>query len=199
MDRAGAADADLAERIKRGDERAEGDLYRRYGTGIRQILIRATGDLSVAEELCQETLIIVLKRLRTEPLSDPTRLAAFIAQTARNLAIAEHRKQKRRQTTPASDELENVADDARGQESEAELQSVAAAVRVLLGELRSSRDRLLLIRYYLRDEDRESICRDLGLTEPSFNVVLFRARNRFLQLLQKKGIGRSDLFCFAIA
>jgi RNA polymerase sigma-70 factor (ECF subfamily) len=199
MDQAGAADADLAERINQGDERAEGDLYRRYGPGIRQILIRATGDLSVAEELCQETLIIVLKRLRNEPLSDPTRLAAFIAQTARNLAIAEHRKQKRRQTTPASDELENVMDETKGQESEAELQSVAAAVRVLLGELRSSRDRLLLIRYYLRDEDRESICRDLGLTEPSFNVVLFRARNRFLQLLQKKGIGRGDLFCFAIA
>jgi hypothetical protein len=51
------------------------------------------------------------------------------------------------------------------------------------------------VRYYLRDEDKKDICRELGLTEPSFNVVLFRARSRFLELLEKRGLSGEDLFC----
>ncbi len=199
MNPAGIADAELADRISRGDEDAETELYRRFSAGVKQILSRATGDFALAEELCQETLIVVLKRLRSDPLSDPTRLPAFIAQTARNLAMAEHRKQRRRRTSTGSDELEDAMDDAPGQENQAHIRSAAVAVRTVLQELKSARDRLLLVRYYLRDEDKESICRDLGLSEPSFNIILFRARNRFLDLLQKKGIGRGDLFCLALA
>jgi RNA polymerase sigma-70 factor (ECF subfamily) len=71
--------------------------------------------------------------------------------------------------------------------------SSAAAVHAMLKELKSSRDRSLLVRYYLQDEDKASICRDLGLSDSTFNVVLFRARERFLELLQKRGIGRGEL------
>ena len=198
MNPAGMADAELASRISTCDKDAETELYRRFSAGVKQILTRATGDFALAEELCQETLIIVLRRLRAEPLSDPTRLTAFIAQTARNLAIAEHRKQGRRRTSSDSERLGEAVDDTPGQENDAHVRSAAAAVRAVLQELKSTRDRLLLVRYYLRDEDKASICRDLGLSEPTFNIVLFRARNRFLELLQKKGIGRSDLFCLAL-
>lgn len=190
---------DLPERIRKGDEHAEAELYRRYGAGVKQILSRATGNFALAEELCQETLIIVLKRLRAEPLNDPSRLGAFIAQTARNLAMAEHRKKRRRQTDTGTDELAQAVDETLGQEGQAQLRSASAAVRAVLKELKSARDRLLLVRYYLRDEDKERICHDLGLSEQTFNVILFRARNRFLELLQKKGIGKSDLFCVALA
>ena len=61
--------------------------------------------------------------------------------------------------------------------------------------MKSMRDRTLLVRYYLRDE--QGICKDLGLTEPSFNVVLFRARSRFLELLEKKGFRGNDMLCLA--
>jgi hypothetical protein len=36
------------------------------------------------------------------------------------------------------------------------------------------------------------------LTEPSFNVVMFRARSRFLELLEKKGLSGIDLLCMAL-
>jgi len=51
------------------------------------------------------------------------------------------------------------------------------------------------VRYYLRDEDKKDICKELGMTEPSFNVVLFRARARFLELLAKQGLSGEDLIC----
>jgi RNA polymerase sigma-70 factor (ECF subfamily) len=199
MDHVGTADADLAERIRQGDSAAEAELYRRHGAGVKQILVRVTGgDFALADELCQEALIVALKRLRNEPLNDPRQLPAFVAQIARNLAIAERRKQGRRQTSTGSEELEAAVDEAPGQVVAVEVQGMAAAARSVLRELKSGRDRSLLVRDYLRDEDKESICRDLGLAESVFNVVLFRARKRFRDLLQKRGIGRNDLFLLAI-
>src|SRR5690242_18625035 len=93
-----ASIADLQERIRAGDLESETELVRRFRPGIRQILMRWADRPALAEELCQETLIIVLQRLRRHPLEAPDALPAFIAQTARNLAIAEKRRDRRRRT-----------------------------------------------------------------------------------------------------
>ena len=61
---AGSKDGDLARRIRAGEAGAEAELTRRFERGIAQILIRQTANLALAQELCQETLIIVIKRLR---------------------------------------------------------------------------------------------------------------------------------------
>jgi RNA polymerase sigma-70 factor (ECF subfamily) len=64
-------------------------------------------------------------------------------------------------------------------------QEQAAMVRTVLGELESDRDREILFRFYLAEDDKERICRDLGLTAVHFNRVLFRARERFGELYRK--------------
>jgi RNA polymerase sigma-70 factor (ECF subfamily) len=61
----------------------------------------------------------------------------------------------------------------------------AAIVRRILDELRSSRDRDVLYRFYLAEQDKEQICRELGLTSLHFNRVLFRARERYKELYEK--------------
>jgi RNA polymerase sigma-70 factor (ECF subfamily) len=186
---------DLSHRIRAGDSRAEGDLSRRIAPGITQIIVGMTGNFPQAQELCQETLIIILTRLRVQPLDDPDKLPAFVAQVARNLVVAERRKERRRKTDVDSEAIDDVADQSQGQEQDAQRESAAVAIRKVLAEMKSIRDRSLLVRYYLRDEDKKDICRELGLTEPSFNVVLFRARSRFLELLEKRGLSGDDLFC----
>src|SRR5262249_31215791 len=80
---------ELCRRIKAGDRLAEAALVSRLQPGLRLVLRRATrGDVELAHELCQEALIIVLRRVRGSGLDDPAGLPAFAAQTARNLAIA---------------------------------------------------------------------------------------------------------------
>src|SRR5262245_24008225 len=191
-------DRDLVRRIRAGEAQAEIELTRRFERGITQILIRQTANLALAQELCQETLIIIIKRLRAQSLDNPDKLAAFIAQTARNLAIAERRKQRRRRTEPTGEDMVDVPDDQRDQERDAQRDSAAAAIRSVLAEMKSARDRSLLVRYYLREEDKDVICRELGMTAPSFNVVLFRARSRFLELLNKRGLTGGDLLAMVL-
>jgi len=191
-------DRDLVRRIHAGEAQAEVELTRRFERGITQILIRQTANLALAQELCQETLIIIIKRLRAQSLDNPDKLAAFIAQTARNLAIAERRKQRRRRTEPTGEDMVDVPDDQRDQERDAQRDSAAAAIRAVLAEMKSARDRSLLVRYYLREEDKDVICKELGMTAPSFNVVLFRARSRFLELLNKRGLTGGDLLALMV-
>ena len=121
----------LANGVSAGDTTAETELVRYYERGVLIILTRVTGDPELARDLCQDTFVIVLKRLRSSPLEEPARLAAFIAQTARNLAIAEKRRDSRRRTEPDSKVVDATADDAPSREQVSEVESAATAVRRL--------------------------------------------------------------------
>jgi len=68
----------------------------------------------------------------------------------------------------------------------------AGLVRRLIGELASDRDRQVLFRFYIAEEERERICADLGLTSPELNVVLFRARQRYRKLFEERLGGRGQ-------
>jgi DNA-directed RNA polymerase specialized sigma24 family protein len=63
----------------------------------------------------------------------------------------------------------------------------------MLDEMPAERDREILVRFYLNDEDKEQICRDLRLSEEHFNRVIFRARNRFRELVEHRGFWKADL------
>ena len=53
----------------------------------------------------------------------------------------------------------------------------------MLDELPVQRDREILLRFYLNDEDKDSICAGLGVDSTHFNRVLFRAKERFRELV----------------
>lgn len=96
----------LCVRIREGDTDAEAVLIARLQSGLRLVANRATGgDLELSRDVCQETLVILLRRLRTTGLDDPSGLEAFAAQTARNLVIAARRKVQRQRTAADSEAL----------------------------------------------------------------------------------------------
>jgi RNA polymerase sigma-70 factor, ECF subfamily len=55
----------------------------------------------------------------------------------------------------------------------------------VINELPSDRDRQILFRFYIAEEEKERICADLCLTGLHFNRVLFRARARYRELYEK--------------
>jgi RNA polymerase sigma-70 factor, ECF subfamily len=190
---------ELALRIKDGDVSAEGELIRQFEPGLRVILRRRTGgDHGLLEDLTQETLLVVIQRLRGAGIEEPDKLAAFAAQTARNLAIASQRKVERQRTDLDSDATERNADPSRGVDALAEDVEAALAVRALLRELPQARDRLMLKRFYLDDHDKEAICQEMKLTEAAFNQALSRARRRFRQILEERGFAKRDLLSLGL-
>ena len=177
--------ADLVRQIAAGDAAAEETLVQRYSDGLLYLLQRLGASPELADDLHQETFRIVLERLRQRGLDDPAGLAGFLHGTARNLMLAERRKTFRRRTDADPQGLEHAVHPAPGQLSTVLLDEEAAIVRRLIAELPTDRDRQLLLRFYVAEEEKESICAALGLDSLHFNRVLFRARHRFKEHLER--------------
>jgi RNA polymerase sigma-70 factor (ECF subfamily) len=175
---------DLVARISRGAREAEETMARRYGARLLYLLKRRTRDPELALDLLQDTLRIAIERLRSGPLEQPEGLAAYLRGVALNLWIAHQRKNARRGTTADSDAVEAAADESgAGPFENVSREQVRDAVAALLEELGVPRDREILRRLYLGDEDKDAICAALGVDTIHFNRVLFRAKERFRELL----------------
>ena len=182
--------ADFVKRIGQGDRRAEEELVRRYQRGLIYLLKRRTRDPQLALDLTQETFRIAIEKLRQSPIEQVERLAGYLRGTALNLAIGDGRKHARRGTTVSSDAVDAAADDAAGPFDHVSTEQVQRLVRKLLDELPVPRDREILVRTYLQDEDKSSICEALGVDSAHYNRVLFRAKQRFRELLTSAASAR---------
>lgn len=176
--------AALVERIGQGDRDAEGELVERYSRGLLALLTARTGDRELAKDLRQDTYCIALEKLRNDRLAEPERLSAYLSGIARNLVIGDVRKKSRRKTTSDTDFLQHCSDETPGQFQQVSRAQVARLVRRLLDELPVERDRELLTRFYVYDQDKELICEELELDSLHFNRVLFRAKKRLRELVE---------------
>lgn len=174
---------DLVSRIRTGDRSAEEAMVRRYSRGLLFLLRRKTGDEELAKDMRQETFRRALETLKSSNLKRPERLAAYLRGIANNVVLEGWRQTDRRKATPDLDAVDAAVDDRPGPFENVTREQTAQIVRTLVDELRVDRDREVLVRLYLRDEDREEICADLGIDSAHLNRVLFRAKQRFRDLL----------------
>jgi RNA polymerase sigma-70 factor (ECF subfamily) len=179
--------AALARRIAAGDRSAESDMVRRFGPGLMFMLRHRCRDPERVRDLHQETFVVVIQRLRGSGIEQPELLARFIQRTAANLLIAEQRRESRRRTDTSMEAIAALVEPAPGPPELIDRAADARVVRQVIGELRTPRDREILYRYFVEDDDKEHICRDLELSPLHFNRVLFRAKQRFLDRLARRG------------
>ncbi|MFP5285501.1 MAG: hypothetical protein ACLGI9_07170, partial [Thermoanaerobaculia bacterium] len=85
-----------------------------------------------------------------------------------------------------SDALMDVTAAGTGQLRQILDRENAATVRRVLHELNNARDRELLLRFYIAEEDKDRISADYGLTGLQFNRVLHRARQRYRELFLER-------------
>jgi RNA polymerase sigma-70 factor (ECF subfamily) len=177
--------ADLVRQIGQGVRAAETAMIERYAGGLLFMLKRRTRDMEIARDIRQDAFRVAIEKLRVESIDQPERLGAYLRGVALNLWLAERRKDTRRATTADSAAIETVADQRGGPFDDVSSEQVKRAVSVLLAELRTPRDREILTRLYLQEEEKDSICRALGIDSEHFNRVLFRAKQRFRELLTR--------------
>jgi RNA polymerase sigma-70 factor (ECF subfamily) len=168
-------------------------------SGLKAQLTRVTRDADVAEDLLQDAIVTALKKLQTGEIEHRSQLDGYVYRVALN----HFRNYRRKDKSSVSDSegaslLEDAAAEARPALA-IQTEQWAGVVRRLLREMSSPRDREVLVRFYLKEEERGSLCRSLGLTDLQFNRVIFRARERFRELLEDKGFGKSDLLSVALS
>jgi len=179
-------DARLAARVRAGDASAESDLMRRFMRPVLAVAQHRMGHAENAWDVVQETLIVVLERLRRGEIEDPTRLAGFVRQTAVNVALGLLRKQRRQRTDTAGDDLFVIADECANPFAKLERAEIVALVHDLVEEMPVERDRMLLWRHYVLDEDKAALCGEFALSDEHFDRVLHRARSRLRAIAESR-------------
>lgn len=166
-------------------------VYRDY-PGLRALILRRVRDPEVAADILQDAAVTTLEKLRSGEIAHPENLGGYLYRVAINHLRNHRRKDRTALSSPEQlEELRDVVDDPDWER--VGRPQWAAAARRMLEEMPAARDRELLVRFYLNDEEKDTICRELNLSQEHFNRVIFRARNRFRELLEQRGFGRSDL------
>lgn len=164
----------------------------RDSSGVHALILRRARDPEVAADILQDAAVTTLEKLRRDEIAQPENVGGYLYRVAMN-----HLRNLRRTHPTAQcmvdvpEEELTVPQDDPEWDSVGRLQWAQEASR-LLEEMPAPRDREVLARFYLHDEPKEAICRDLRLTGEHFNRVIFRARNRFRELLERRGYGHSD-------
>lgn len=166
------------------------DLYVRFRRPLMQVFLHSRINPDDAQDLLQRTFLQAIKKIRAEGLEDPSNLGGYLYRTAIKLSAAYWRGELAHQHDSDRELMKNLRDEAISLEERIDHDILARFVRELMVELPARRDREVLERFYLREEPRGSICASLNLTNLQLNQVLWRARQRFGEVLRRHGMSR---------
>jgi len=172
-------------------------LIERNYVGLRLLVCRRCRDPQVAADLLNEAVCTTWGKWQAGKIARPEQIAGYVLQVSMNL-LRNHRRAIAERPEKRADaaKLQDLAGDAQPGDETIELQ-IAQQVKNVIRGMSSQRDRAILVRFYLDEEDKASICRDLGLSPLQFDKILHRARGRLRKLLEAGGLGRSDLLCLS--
>jgi len=173
-------------------------LIARQYPGLRLLILRRVQNNDVAQDLLQDAVRTTWEKWQSGQIERPELLGGYIFKVAMNLLRNLRRSAHERMNRQAPEALEALPAETDATDRWVE-KKIGLRVRRLLEAMNVPRDREILIRLYLNDEDRETICRDLALDADQFDKVLHRARARLRTLIEAHGLKRADFFMFCLA
>jgi RNA polymerase sigma-70 factor (ECF subfamily) len=164
---------------------------------LHAYLARVGGGAALADDLVQSAYLRFLgARRRPE---DPRARRVYLFRIARNLLRDEFRRQAKERGQSTRFEAEGAPGGGvgrRGVESEGEAPGLTCESRIDVRrafEALSPRDRELLWLAYVVGLSHREIAEVAHVGESSVRVLLYRARSRFSDILDGRGIGPEDL------
>ena len=175
----------LVDKIKAGDDAGMEQLYKLFSRGIRYYLCRQLGPQEL-EDKVHDTFLIVVNAIKRGDLREPERLMGFVRTVVRRQVAAyiETAVHTRREQADLESGI-TVADRKRNPEQEAMLRQKTELMQSALAAL-SQRDRDILVRFYLKEQPQEQICREMSLSETQFRLLKSRAKAKFGDIGRKK-------------
>ena len=179
-------DADLAARVRTGDDQAFGQLYDRYAPRLYDFAIRLLRDPGAAEDLVQSTFVRAYEHRGA--LRDTGKVKSWLFTIAYNLAM--NQIEGRRPTEPVEDRWD-LAAPGRGPESEAEAQEARELVWAAAAGL-EPRQYAVLDMSVRQELTTAEIADVLGLPKDHAAVLVNRAREalgnavRFLMVARRR-------------
>lgn len=180
------SDAQLIAAVRRGNDHAFEQLYRRYAAAVERFVANRVRDRGRAEDLVQEIFLSALRRLRATDSDIAFR--PWVFEIAKNAAIDHYRR------TSRTEEVSIHADDALRPADQLRLVGVAHTrpenallhkerfdqLRDAFAGLSHNHHRVLVLRE-LEGLSYREIAQKMDMTRPAVESALFRARRRLQQ------------------
>lgn len=165
----------MARRWRQGDRNAAAEVAGRYADALGAVAYGILGDVSLSEDVVQETFARAAKR--RDALRQEERLGGYLVGIARNVAVDVSR-QRRRETGLGDNH--RAASDPGMDASRAEL---AEALREAVGALPEDQRDLFLMKY-VSNMRYAAIGRVLGMSGNAVGQKLWRIRMKLQKQLE---------------
>lgn len=179
-------DAAYVKRLADGDPATESHFSVYFGKFILLKLRARRLSPALAEDVQQETMFRVLKALRQgSGVSQPERFGAFVNSVCNHVVLEFLHKESRHPSVPENSP--EPADERVDMDASMITQQRKQIVGEVLDGL-SSKDREILRLVFLEENDRDEVCRKLGVGSEYLRVLLHRAKEKFGKAyLRKRG------------
>jgi RNA polymerase sigma-70 factor, ECF subfamily len=163
--------------IQAGDPRGEELLYSVFTRGLRYLAIRKLG-YEEADEVVHDTFIALSQKIKEGALREPAALFKY-ARTILERMIGNRYTERRKWQRDVDFEVVAVthADGAPTPEKAMESAMRTKVMQEGLASLRP-REREILVRFYLQEQDQERIRREMNLTDTQYRLLKSRSKQK---------------------
>jgi RNA polymerase sigma-70 factor (ECF subfamily) len=170
----------IVEQIRAGDRSGAEALYHLVSRGLRLSLLRQLG-AQEADDILHSVMVITIQAVQRGGLRDPERLLGFMSTVAhRQVAGYIQSAVKDRGDRRVDEGPKAVVDGRANPEQQVISEQRILLMRKALSEL-SPKDREVLMRFYVRGESAEQICREMNWTETQFRLLKSRAKSKIAE------------------
>jgi RNA polymerase sigma-70 factor, ECF subfamily len=176
---------DLVRGVQAGDPARIQELYELFLKGVRFQLYRQLGPQDLDDRV-HDVFLIIMQSIQRGDLREPDRLMGYVRTVVRR-QIAAHidlTVQARRNQTELEYGMVLSDHHPSAERRLIEQQHHDLALRVL--NSLHQREREVLIRFYLKEQSAEQICREMDLTGTQFRLTKSRAKARFSELAKNR-------------
>ncbi|HWQ55115.1 MAG TPA: sigma-70 family RNA polymerase sigma factor [Bryobacteraceae bacterium] len=173
--------AALALKVERGDPEGLQALHALM-TNARWYFGREVGFANV-DDLLGDAYVTVVRAIQRGGIRQPEYLMGYIRTVLRRKVAAYIREAVR--VRSSGEFLTTVPDKTGSIEQDLIRRQGVEMLMAILRKL-SARDREILSRFYLRNETKEEICAEMGLTDTQFRLLKSRAKARLADKVQRR-------------
>jgi RNA polymerase sigma-70 factor (ECF subfamily) len=177
-------DQEYVNRLTKGDSETEAHFTSYFGTLLLIKLRSRLRSPQLVEDARQETFLRVLNVLRNKGgVQHPERLGAFVNSVCENVLSESFRAGSRFQQVPEN--AVEPADETANAESRYLTEERKTLIRQVMTTLAGA-DQQILRKVFLEEQDKDEICKEMGIDRDYLRVRVHRALARFRSSLQKQ-------------
>ena len=172
--------ADVVQQVANSEPEGFEKLYRIFATQVTAL--RRQFGYQDFEDRLHDVFLIVVEAIQSGKVREPNALLSYIQGTSR-FVLCSHTstKSRRQRLTGTFQHWESSRFCRHTPEESLWLKERSAIMRDLLRTL-SRRERELLERFYIQEQDKRQICLEMGLTDTQFRLAKSRAKAHLARL-----------------